>query len=320
MAEHDRIDEPRQAAGEREAGARRLGCGPDLDPVLSLQRAAGNRAVARLLRAAAADPARRSALGRRLGDVRRHDRPAASPALELRRRVRLSAGAPLLQRDLRDEHDVAQGKFKMDMTTESHAGAKSGMSGTIKFTPSAAAPDSTSIRLYQALRFENLTTGGELAWPAAYAGRTNTQTAADPARGIEPGWGIDHDPTAATPRTKLADATVSPYYRRWWPNVAHSQDGSKAGATIQPASLWDYPGTWGTNNIRFTFETVAQASDTGHVYGSVAWGFTVSDVKKGTITGEHSVGRDVTTATTDEALRRFNQYYRNPGASTAPTT
>jgi hypothetical protein len=52
----------------------------------------------------------------------------------------------------------------------------------------------------------------------------------------------------------------------------------------------------------------------------VAWGFTVSDVKKGTITGEHSVGRDVTTATTDEALRRFNQYYRNPGASTAPTT
>jgi len=28
----------------------------------------------------------------------------------------------------------------------------------------------------------------------------------------------------------------------------------------------------------------------------------------------------VTTQTTDEALKRFDEYMRNPGASTAPTT
>jgi hypothetical protein len=242
----------------------------------------------------------------------------SSPALALRRRVRLSSVAPAIQRDLINDYDVTEGKFKLNLTTESHAGAKSGMSGTIKFIPNATAPDSTSIRLFQALRFENLTTGGEVAWPGAYAGRANTQTAADPTRGIEPGWGIDHDPTAATPRTTLADPDVSIYYRRWWPNATSSQDGSKQGATISEASLWDYPGTSGPN-VRFSFETVAQASDTGHVYGSVAWGFTVSDVSKGEVTGERAVGRNVTLANTDEALRRYNEYYRNRGASTAPT-
>jgi hypothetical protein len=70
--------------------------------------------------------------------------------------------------------------------------------------------------------------------------------------------------------------------------------------------------------MRFSFETVAQATDTGHIYGSVAWGFTISDASKGEITHEYASGRDVTLATTDEALRRFNEHYRNPGASKAP--
>ena len=50
------------------------------------------------------------------------------------------------------------------------------------------------------------------------------------------------------------------------------------------------------------------------------WGFTVEDPVHGTLSHEHSVGRNVALATTNEALRVFDEYYRNPGATTAPTT
>ena len=60
--------------------------------------------------------------------------------------------------------------------------------------------------------------------------------------------------------------------------------------------------------------------DTGHVYGAVDWGFTVSDVFKGTVTDEHSAGRPTASATVWQALKLFKEYYRNRGTSTAPTT
>ena len=87
---------------------------------------------------------------------------------------------------------------------------------------------------------------------------------------------------------------------------------------IQDASLWDFP-KWNQNS-RFDFETVAKATDTGHVYGSVIWGFTISDASKGEITGEYATGHNVTQATTDQALKNLDEYYRNTGSSTAPTT
>jgi hypothetical protein len=240
-----------------------------------------------------------------------------SGALQLRDDARVTQVEPALQRDLTGEHKVTEGTFKLNLKTESHAGAKNGMSGTIKFYASEAAPDSTKIRLYQAVRNQDLTTGKEYVWTGVDAPRTAMQTAADPMRpGIDPGWWIDINPALTAPRTKKADPAVSPYYRDYWPNAASSRDGSKAGKTVAEASLWDYPGSHG--NRRFTFETVAKATDTGHVYGTVMWGFTISDASKGTVDHEHAVGRNVTTQTTDEALRRFDEYMRNPGASTAP--
>jgi hypothetical protein len=243
---------------------------------------------------------------------------AASGGLAMRDGRRLSRVEPALQRDLKGDYKVKHGKFTLDLTTQKHAGAKCGMSGTIKFYANDAAPDSTRIKLYQALRFEDLATGKDYVWTGAHEGRTKSQTVADPMRpGIQPGWGIDFDPTAAKPRTKLSDPAVSPYYRSWWPNVGSSQDGSKKGKAVAEASLWDYPG-W-DRNMRFSFETVAKADDTGFVYGSVAWGFSISDAAKGIVDNEYANGRDVTTQTTDEALKRFDEYMRNPGASTAPT-
>lgn len=247
---------------------------------------------------------------------------AHSPSLALRDSLRSAPLAiarrlgPQLQRDLTDTLPVAGGEFKMDLKTESHPGGTNGMSGTIKFKANAKAPDSTNIRLLQVVRDQDLTTGKDYVWTGGEANRNKMMTAEDKSRGVEGGFFVDHSAAAASPRTKSADAPVSPYYRDYWPNATHSQDGSKKGPAIREASLWDAPGSAG--NRQFSFETVAKATDTGHVYGTVMWGFTISDASKGKVEKERAVGRNVTLLTTDKAIEKFNEFYRNPGASTAP--
>jgi hypothetical protein len=243
--------------------------------------------------------------------------PSRSLALlENFRHGSFTAMSPLVQRDIKGDYDVKNGKFTMDLKTESHPGAKSGLSGTIKFNADEKAPDSNSIRLLQVVRTEDLTTGKDYVWTGPEANRNKVMTAEDKARGVEPGFFVDHSAAAASPRTKKTSDAVSPYYRTYWPNKANSQDGSKKGKDINEASLWDYPGA--NFNIRFSFETLAKADDTGYVYGTVMWGFTISDASKGVVDKERAVGRNVTLLTTDEAIRKFNEFYRNPGASTAP--
>jgi hypothetical protein len=244
---------------------------------------------------------------------------ALGQAIGNRALSRLVAGPPrrAIARDLKKEHKVGEGSFKLDLETQKPAGGKNGLKGTIKFHPADAAPDSTKIRLWQVVRVEDLDTGKDYAWKGAEAPRSSMQTKEDKSRGLAGGWFVDHSAAAATPRAAAADPAVSQYYRDYWPNTTHSQDGSKAGKAISDASLWDFPGTSG-GKMRFSFETVAQGTDTGHYYGSVYWTFTVKDAAKGEVTDEDSYGRDVTTLNTDEALKAFNEYYKNPGASTAP--
>jgi hypothetical protein len=243
---------------------------------------------------------------------------ALGRAIGNRALARLLQPQRAIARDLKGDHAVDEGTFTLDLETVHPAGGKNGMRGSIKFLPKDSAPDSTNIRLYQAVRDEDLGTGTDYVWSGGEAPRNQMQTVADASTGMQAGWFIDHSASSATKRTRLADPAVSSYYRDYWPNPTGSQDGSKAGTTKADASLWDFPGSSG--NRRFSFETVAKATDTGHSYGSVFWGFTIKDASKGEVTDELAYGRNVTLATTDEALRRFNEYYRNPGASTAPTT
>jgi hypothetical protein len=243
-----------------------------------------------------------------------------SPSLAARdqvlRRVQHNV-APHLQRDLKKEYKSTDGTFKTDLKTESHAGAKNGMSGTIKFTASDTAPDSKSIRLLQVVRDENLDTGTDYVWTGDEADRNKMMTSADSTTGVQAGFFVDHSAAAASPRTAKADAAVSPYYRDYWPNASRSQDGSKSGKTVTEASLWDYPGSSGKR--RFTFETAAKATDTGYVYATLTWGFTISDPAKGEVTSEHASANYAQSATFNAALTAFNEFYKNPGASTAPT-
>lgn len=245
-----------------------------------------------------------------------------SRSLALRDWLRANSGrpgiarlvVPQVQRDLTGKHAVQGGEFNLNLKTESHAGAKNGMSGTIKFMASDKAPDSNNIRLLQVARLEDLTTGKDYAWTGGEANRNKVMTTASP--GVDPGYFVDALYAGISPRTKKADASISPYYRDYAPNVTQSQDGSKKGKTVQEASLWDYPG-W-SRNSRFSFETVAKGADTGHVYGTVMWGFTISDAAKGKVEQERAVGRNVTLLTTDKAIEKFNEFFKNPGSATAP--
>jgi hypothetical protein len=246
--------------------------------------------------------------------------PAASRSLALRDRMRPHSiarlAAPQVQRDLTGKHPVREGEFNLNLKTESHPGAKCGMSGTIKFKAAETAPDSTSIRLLQVARVEDLTTGKDYSWSGDEANRNKVMTTAAP--GVQPGFFVDVVHKNRNPRTAKGDAPVSPYYIDDYLSLGspNNKDGSKKGKTINEASLWDYPG-WSSKS-RFSFETVAKASDTNHVYGTVMWGFEISDPAKGTVDKERAVGRNVTLLTTDKAIEKFNEFYKNPGASTAP--
>lgn len=241
-----------------------------------------------------------------------------SPSLAVRdqvlRRVQHLV-TPHVQRDLRNRHQLPGGTFKTDLRTVRDPARRSGMSGMIKFTASDTAPDSENIRLLQVVRVEDLNTGKEEIWTGAEADRNKMMTSTDSATDVQAGFFVDHLAKMASPRTAKTDATVSPYYRDYVPNF--SQDGSKRGSAISEASLWDSPASSGKR--RYTFETAAKAADTGYVYATLNWGFTVNDPTKGTVSSEHALAEIEPSATFDAALTAFNEFYKNPGASTAPT-
>jgi len=260
------------------------------------------------------------------------ERPSTSRSLALRDQLRATpatpstvsrVAAPLIQRDLTGPYKVKDGTFSLNLKTESHPGASSGMSGTIKFNASDKAPDSTWIRLLQVVRLEDLTTGKDYVWTGDDADRIKTMTTEDKAKGIEPGYHVDvlHSPGKPTPRTKASDPRVSPYYRDYVPRRAKggpavNYTGNKKGKTVTETSLYDSP-QWGSKG-RFSFETAAKAVDIGYIYGTVRWGFTISDAAKGKVEKEHATVHPGPSATFVAAVKEFNEFYKNPGASTAP--
>jgi len=225
--------------------------------------------------------------------------------------------APQIQRDLTGPRKTFDGDFDLNLKTESHPNATSGMSGTIKFKANEKAPDSKKIRLLQVVRDEDLDTGKDYIWTGDEANRMKAMTTANKATGAEAGFFVDAKYKDIKPRTAKSDATVSPYYRDYWPNPGSSQDGSKSGKTIKEASLWDFPGSAGKR--RFSFETAAKASDTGYIYATLRWGFTLSDPAKGTVAGERASASAFQSSTFNAAVTAFDEFVKNPGSSKAPT-
>ena len=132
------------------------------------------------------EPAEREAAAWRARSPRRRSRCATA--------MRVSSVAPTVQRDLTDKLPVQNGDFKMNLKTQSNAGAKSGLQGTITFHAADTAPDSTLIKLSRRPD-RGPDDGKDYKWTGVDAPRTKAQTEADPSRGIDPGWWIDIDPS-----------------------------------------------------------------------------------------------------------------------------
>jgi hypothetical protein len=250
-------------------------------------------------------------------------RRAGSPALAVRDALRTQSVPPQVQRDIIGKSTKAQiplGEMKINFTKIEGAAAgdwaKERGNPGITFTPNAKAPDSTSIRFVQIVRTFDTSTGKEADFTGTTeAGRMKQFTKGS--KTVTPGFYVDQSASTHAPRTAKGDATVLPYYDFHFggPGTA---PGSKAGAAITPATLWDQPATAGT--VQFKFVTSAKDSIGGTYYGSVLWGFEVYQDKAGVakIKGEYRSFRSTPGATTSAALKTFDEYYRNPGASTAP--
>ena len=271
--------------------------------------------------------------------------PAASDSPELGERLRQAVPVqqriePHIQcdRDFKGSYKAIDGTFIVNMETKDVPGGP-GLDGTIEFRASDRAPDSASIRLLQIARLEDHTTGKEFEWIGEEADRMKVMTAEGrevsrgevrkegtrgtiktPAeRSVAPGYFVDVRYAGRKPRTAKSDAPVSPYYNDTFfgdPAKRASADGSKKGKDIKGASLRDFPRS--PVNARFSAETAAVAPASGYVYATLTWGFTVKDAESGVVDEEHAEVNNFPTATFNAALKKFNEFYRNPGTSKAP--
>jgi hypothetical protein len=240
----------------------------------------------------------------------------SSSSLAPRTAMRVTPVTPSIQRDITGSKKLTNGDFDIKFKKKNGAakGDQAVEDGKITFMPDAAAPESDSIRFVQIARDFNVTTGAEVEWTGGEAARNKMRTTEDKAKGIEPGFFLDQIHASQKQRTKKSDPAVLPYYDVTSPGTI----GKRKGKTVKAATLEDAPASAGAR--KFSFVTSAKASDTGTWYGTVLWGFeTYLDKGVAKIKGEYHSFEEGHKATTDEALKKFDEYYKNPGASTAPT-
>jgi hypothetical protein len=269
-----------------------------------LQQAAGNQALSRHLSPPPVDLS---------GD---------SPALEMREQRRMScAPRGMVQRDIKGSMKLPSGRMAIDFTKSDGAapGDRAAEDGTITFTPAANAPESDSIRFVQIVRTYDTGAAHELDWTGTTEEPRQSQMTTAAKGGVKGGFYVDQEAGSLAQRGKKADPAVQPYYDVTGPPIAGNAIGKRKGATIVPATLEDHPGT--PQQVRFEFETEAKGDDNNTWYGSVIWGFEVAHDKKGVakIKGENRSFKAGHSPTVDAALTKFDEYYKNPGSSTAPT-
>jgi len=200
----------------------------------------------------------------------------------------------------RTEHPVPKGKFVVDMTpTPPQRGPRgtipTEVKGTIEFIPDAKkCPECKLIRLVQIVYVKNQ------IWRGAEANREFVKTKKDKKKGIRGGFFVDHMAANCEP-----GKACSIYYRVHAPHEKRSHDGSNDGKTPVGASLYDGPK--GGPNESMEFETCARCVDDGEYFGCVIWSWLAN--KKGEIGMRKPHGANLPSATFNEAIRVFNEFY-----------
>lgn len=259
-----------------------------------------------------------------------------------------SGGSAGLQFHIRRNNEVIPGMGTLDMNMQAVPAATPGpgqsarMDGFIHFTPTAGAPNSNVIGINQIVKTNNeglpnndLGSGtlSPLAQPRGALGQPGLTTADDASTGVVGGFFNDvlhqnnssgagrHAPgTPLSPRYAVEPA--GPGVAGWGGTTPGPRGGvggignlSAGGLTpgfkrsdlpedIRSVAMNDTPGANG--NVDFSFETVVRGEDTNTFYTGVNWGFTVHD---GTITNERSAVMAGFSATFNNAMDRFRDFY-----------
>ena len=192
---------------------------------------------------------------------------------------------------------VTNGIFSVDMET-----IPGGVKGKIVFNPSKkVCPSCKNIRLVQIVRVIR-NDGTDFEWSEPEQNRNKVMTVADPAKGVQPGWFVDHKG-----EEQAEGKTASMFYRDYWPE--NSRDGGNTELGPAPASLFDIPLTLGLPVKSLSFETAAFCVDTGKFLGSVKWGFTVNGNGNTVMTA--STTSDLPSANFTAAIKKFDNFYHN---------
>jgi len=253
------------------------------------------------------------------------------------------SGPPAIQRDIIQSTPVSNGGFETHLETRRGAltgtGA-SGMDGYIRFVPNLDAPNSNEINMIQIVRLTDA--GGTDVSPGSMGpgsaqeargalGTGGVRTEEDTTRGVEGGFFTDvphqagttvapagsplspnYDFNPAAPGTTGVVGTVqqpAQYGGGIGGDPGHVPGFKRSNdpADIRSAALYDTPGTTSaTDDLDFSFESVAMGTDSMFTYGSATWGFSI---RAGDVTNEFFGVSDGQSATFDEALERHRDFY-----------
>jgi hypothetical protein len=245
-----------------------------------------------------------------------------SPTLQLRSALQTVPTAHV-QRDIKGDRTFGSGKLEIDFTKNEGpaVGDRAFESGQIKFTPSKHARKSTAIHMIQIVRTTDTSgpTEKDYKWTGAEAPRNDMMTKRDAAKNVAGGWFVDQVAGDLKKRTKKSDPVQKPYYDKTFttPRPGENQVG-KTGTPPVPAILDDAPGDAAPG--RFLFNTSVKGDDNGVFYGTVLWGFEIYHDKAGVskIKDEYKQFRSWPGATLQAAVKKFDEYYQNPGTKHAP--
>jgi outer membrane protein OmpA-like peptidoglycan-associated protein len=306
---HEAAHTIQQAAGPV-AGTERPGGVAVSDPSDSFEQAA-DQAAAAVLAGAAGAPA--GAAAAPAGAVQRQADPnragAAFAGLENR-------GPIVAQRNITGFLLGASGTLSINMQDQqdvpSGGGTRTGVSGTITYSPDPEGPYSNKIGLIQVIKVTK-EKGADVdiaSLPTAYGPRLRTKE--DTAAGVEGGYYTDilHNDFSGTGKDRPEKSAASPYYE-FGPSGPTTQifgyRRSEKAADIKDAEIGDFPATGSkTDNIDWAFETVAKADDTQQVFGAAKWGFGVHADK---IVNEHVDFFPGQSATFDAAMEKHREFY-----------
>ncbi|ATQ77160.1 hypothetical protein CR152_23560 [Massilia violaceinigra] len=211
----------------------------------------------------------------------------------------------------------------------------------VSYAPNETAPDADPIRLIQIVRAASSADDQDISFSDANDAKEKRRDKAKTASadGVEKGWFVDHTAEVLKPRSVAGSPSVPDAYADASFGLSRDADGKEITAPyvdipnsgnqhgrkhnndITPATLKDQPAS--TAPYDFRAEVVAKGLEQAgeEVYGTVAWSFRTISGAGGyqeIVPQQIPEFKNAPSATFNAAVDKYDEVYRNPGASTSP--